>query len=133
MVRLNDKNGYGSTNTGVRRFLTTVTNVGTDITYTDSATNGASFTINTAGVYSISYTDNCNVAQDVCVSINATVLTGIPTTLSEVLFEDSTTGGDFRGCASGCAYLNVGDVIRAQTNGAAGGTTRTFFTIVRVA
>lgn len=48
---------HGSTATKIRRFVTTQTNVGADITYADSATNGASFTINTTGIYTISYID----------------------------------------------------------------------------
>ena len=53
MVRLNTSNGYGSTNTVIKRYTNVVTNQGVDITYADSATLGASFTINTAGVYAI--------------------------------------------------------------------------------
>jgi hypothetical protein len=45
MVRLNTANGYGSTNTAIRRFTNVVTNQGTDITYADSATLGTTFTI----------------------------------------------------------------------------------------
>ena len=50
-------NGFGSTNTIVRRFSTVIINVGTAITYTDDSVYGASFLINVPGVYSISYTD----------------------------------------------------------------------------
>ena len=49
-VRLNTANGYGSTNTKIRRFTNIVNNVGTDITYADSATLGNTFTINANGV-----------------------------------------------------------------------------------
>lgn len=50
-------NGYGSTNTKVRRWSNIRKNVGSDITYADSAANGGSFTINTTGVYSITTSD----------------------------------------------------------------------------
>jgi hypothetical protein len=56
-------NGYGSTlNNRIRRFTNAAT-VGTDITYTDSATDGASFTINTAGIYSIFHSDASSSAS----------------------------------------------------------------------
>lgn len=44
----------GSTNTLIYRWTSVVDNVGSDITYTDSATNGGSWAINRAGVYSVS-------------------------------------------------------------------------------
>lgn len=47
-------NGQGSTNTRIRRYSTIKTNVGTSITYADSATLGASFTINDTGLYAVS-------------------------------------------------------------------------------
>lgn len=50
-------NGRGSTNTRIRRFSTTLTNTGSDITYADSAADGATFTINKAGLYFIQYED----------------------------------------------------------------------------
>lgn len=133
MVRLNTANGYGSTNTGVRRFTNVVTNQGSDITYADSATLGATFTINTSGVYTISYTDAFTAANDLAITRNATVLTGLPSTLSEVLFEATIAGGAAtrNGC-SGSAYLAAGDVIRAQAGGTTSGS-RQFFTITRVA
>jgi hypothetical protein len=132
MVRLNTANGYGSVNTGCRRWSNVVTNVGTDITYADSATNGATFTINTTGVYSVSYTDNLNVAADLVISLNSTTLTGIPVTLTQILFRTSSSAGDFPACAAGCVYLTAGDVIRSQTQGAASGVNSSHFTIVRV-
>lgn len=50
-------NGFGSTNTAIRRYTTTERNVGTAITYADSASNGASFTINHDGIYAITMCD----------------------------------------------------------------------------
>lgn len=50
-------NGFGSTNTVIRRYTTTERNSGTAITYADSAANGASFTINEDGIYSITVCD----------------------------------------------------------------------------
>jgi hypothetical protein len=80
MVTVYGANGYGSTNTVIRRFSTVGTNTGSSITYADSATLGASFTINISGVYAISYTDMIpsNVTSYVAgVSLNSTQLTTI--------------------------------------------------------
>lgn len=59
-------NGFGSTNTKHRRYTTTKTNVGTAITYADSATNGATFTINESGDYQMILCDrNTTASRDV--------------------------------------------------------------------
>lgn len=50
-------NGYGSTLTSVRKFSGTPVQLGTDVTYTSSAADGDSFTINETGNYSITYID----------------------------------------------------------------------------
>lgn len=59
-------NGFGATNTKHRRYTTVKTNVGTAITYADSAANGATFTINEAGDYTITVCDrNATASRDV--------------------------------------------------------------------
>ena len=52
-VVVHSGNGYGSTNTKRRRYSTLTENTGTAITYADSSTLGATFTINNNGVYVI--------------------------------------------------------------------------------
>lgn len=52
-VWVHTANGYGSTNTNTARFTTTQSSTGSDITYADSSTLGASWTINSTGVYSL--------------------------------------------------------------------------------
>lgn len=137
MVRLNTANGYGSTNTKIRRFTNTVTNTGSDITYADSATLGASFTINTNGVYAISYSDTFATAQHIGISLNTsaptTNLDAIP--VSEVLSEITTAGGASAGAASWVGYLPAGSVVRAHNAGAAVSSPANSvqFTITRVA
>ena len=137
MVRVNTANGYGSTNTKIRRFTTTVTNQGTDITYTDSATLGASFTINTNGVYAISYSDCFNVVSQGGLSLNTTVpTTGVASIpVAEVLqgaIGTNTTNSVMS--TSWTGYLVAGGIVRAHTGGDAVGSTPTFvqFTITRV-
>ncbi len=135
MIRLNTSNGYGSSGTKIRRFLTVITSQGTDITYTDDAANGASFTINTNGVYAISYTDLFNANAVLGASLNSTQLsTAIynTTSPSSIVFMVASSANS--PIASGVTlYLNAGDVIRAHTDGIASGSAGTcWFTIVRV-
>jgi hypothetical protein len=72
-------NGYGSTNTTIRRFTTTLSSVGTAITYADSAANGASFTINETGIYAIRYSEQVSTGADryLGASVNSSQLTSI--------------------------------------------------------
>lgn len=126
-------NGHGSTNTRIRRF-TNSTSVGSDITYADSATLGGSFTINTAGVYGISYSDAINV-NVFGISINSAELTTtvqsltVPATLLAMC--GTTNSGTWNNCA-GFAYCQVGDVIRAHTDGTPNGTTSCFMRVTRL-
>ena len=115
MVRLNNANGYGSTNTANRRFTNVVTNQGTDITYADSATLGASFTVNTNGVYSISYCDQFTAAQNVAISKNS-VLTAPNLAAADILAISTATTSGFPVNPSWCGYLIAGTVIRATTD-----------------
>lgn len=134
-VRLHTSNGYGSTNTCIRRFTTAVENVGTAITYADSATLGATFTINEAGVYAITYTENFNGAAIAGLSLNSSQLTtSIATITTADRLVDLTTGGaDYSGQVSWVGYLAAGSVIRPHTNaGVASTTTRINFTICKV-
>ena len=139
MIRLNSTNGAGSTNTVIRRWLTTVTSQGTDITYADSATLGGTFTINTNGVYAIEYHDgNSAGAGTRGISLNSTQLTTAILSLtnqSEVLAMATTPTANYIGCASWIGYLAVGSIIRAHTEAATTLTTQAqaAFTITRVA
>lgn len=136
-IRLNTANGYGSTNTKIRRFTNIVLNQGNDITYTDSATLGASFTINKDGVYSINYGDQFAVASFFAISVNTTQPTAAASTIniSHVLSTATSAGSSYASCANWCGYLVAGSVIRAHSDGAATGATvnGNQFTITRVA
>lgn len=134
MVRINTGNGFGSTNTAIRRFTNVVTNQGSDITYADSATLGGSFTINTAGVYSITYTDSFSGAGNTGISLNSTQLTtSVPSiSAADQLAVATNTGANVGGCASWTGYLAAGAVIRAHCNvGSASGAQSALFTIVK--
>lgn len=136
MVRLNTANGYGSTNNKIRRFSTVVSNTGTDITYADSASLGASFTINTAGIYAISYSDIFNAGEIMGISIN----TSAPTTsvrnipVAEILSIVTIAGPNSEGSIGFVGYFSAGAVLRAHTgfSSAAGAVNNTQFTITKV-
>lgn len=137
MVRLNTANGYGSTNTAIRRFTNVVTNQGTDITYADSAALGATFTINTNGVYAISYNDQFSGASFLGVSLNSSQLTTsiLSISITDILCNGSTSGADlpYQVCAT--FYFSAGAVIRAHTGLAGSGARPNScqFTITRIA
>lgn len=135
MVRLNTANGYGSTNTMIRRFTNVVVNQGADITYTDSATLGASFMINASGVYSISYVDSFNNTSNRGISLNSANLTteigSVP--ISEVLSFGVVSANYGFPCVW-TGFLPAGSVIRAHAQAVATGSVPngTHFTISRV-
>ena len=137
MVRLNTANGYGSTNTAIRRFTTAVTSQGTDITYVDSATLGASFTINAAGVYSISYSDQFNTASSLGITLNtispSTGVTGVAA--AQILAAATSAGPNYGINCSWTGFLPAGSVVRAHASITPSGSNTVLeqFTITRVA
>lgn len=136
MVRLNTANGYGSTNTKIRRFTNVVTNQGSDITYADSATLGASFTINTNGVYAISYSDMFGSAGYMGLSLNtatgAAFIYDIP--VADRLCTSITTAAGYPMAVATTVHLIAGSIIRPHTDAQVGGTASiSNFTITRVA
>lgn len=117
-IWLHTANGYGSTNTNTTRFTTTQSSTGADITYTDSATAGASFTINTTGVYSMSgwwfdqtassffgWTLNQSTLTDSIVNVPASERLGI-------IGAQVSGGNDNFKMATVTKYLQAGDVVR---------------------
>jgi len=127
--------GNGTTNTKIPRWTTIRTNQGTDITYTDSAANGASFTINTAGNYSINFTHSAGSAEGCCITMNESAGTlssnAALVAVSEVLqFGDSWVAGA-AASVSWTGHLAAGSVIRPHTSGGLSSTPRSMFTISR--
>ena len=135
-VRLNTANGYGTTNTMIRRFTNIVNQGGLDITYADSATLGATFTINTAGTYAVSYNDQFTGVAGIGLTINsATLTTAIGSVaVGEILAAGQTPAANLATCVSYSGFLAAGSVIRAHTGGLASGTLPSFcqFSIARV-
>jgi len=138
MIRVNTSNGFGSTNTAIRRFTNTTSSQGSDITYADSATLGNTFTINTTGVYAISYTDGTGTAGGAAfgISLNSTQLTTniADITVADRLAYSDSSAANYQINSSWTGYLTSGSVIRAHgTNTTAtSGPARVQFTIVRV-
>lgn len=118
-VHVYEANGHGSTNTKVRRFSSIGKNVGTDVTYTDSATDGASFTINSDGIYAINYSDRASGSNfTIGISKNSSQLTTNINAINDADKMDITFGASgyhFR-CAT-TLRLEAGDVIRPHTDG----------------
>ena len=130
-------NGRGTTNACIRRFTTLQLSTGTAITYADSATLGASFTINAPGVYAISYTDGSTLAnQQIGVSVNSAQLGANVQTITAA----NRLGMTVAGPASTPTHLTViallaaGDVIRPHDGGANDETVaaRSYFSIRKI-
>ena len=118
LVQVKGGNGYGSTNTKFRRFTTAVTNTGTDITYADSASNGGTFTINTTGMYTISFRDKDAVARYFGVSRNGDGTNNIE--LEPVFSSQIAITFNVAGAVNGSSWtgkLVAGDVIAMHTDG----------------
>lgn len=136
MVRLNTANGYGSTNTVIRRFTNTITNQGTDITYADSATLGASFTINTNGFYAISANYSMGGANaNTGISLNSSQLTTAiqSINISDRLANVQTYSATANTSCGWVGYLVSGAIIRPHEDGSASSNINHIFTIARVA
>lgn len=119
-VMVTTGNGHGSTNTKIRRFTTTQSTTGTAITYADSATLGATFTINETGFYNIYYLDNSSTTTiEHGVSRNSTQLT---TNVSAITAADrlmmcGQADADGKLAVSRTVLLAAADVIRPHSNG----------------
>jgi hypothetical protein len=141
-VRVTGTNGYGSTGTRIRRFSNIEQNIGTDIEYIDSATNGASFTVKSNGVYSVSFTNYTNqstIATYSGISKNASSLTTDITSL--IASETLAISGDIVNSASATprlqnaswtGYLLAGDIIRAHSDSSTGTSVNASFNIAKV-
>lgn len=137
MVRVTTANGSGSSATAIRRFLTTIVNQGGDITYADSATAGASFTINAAGVYAISYADAFSVSGYTGLSLDSNQLSTSFDSITQAhkLIMCDTQAAASTSAASWTGYLPAGSVVRPHglpvvANSAV--PNRCMFTIARV-
>lgn len=135
-IHLDTANGHGSTNTKIRRYSNIRKNVGPAITYADSATAGASLTINETGVYAITIADSKSGGPSNCgISVNSSLLT---TNSSSLAYSDGLRGITFipsggYSAVTATINLNAGDVVRPHTDGDVdGANARTYFTITKI-
>jgi hypothetical protein len=120
-------NGHGSTNTKIRRFSTTRINTGSAITYSDSSTLGASFTVNESGVYSINYSDSGSSSEYFGLTVNDSLLTTNVTDVSHgaaLACMVRATASHPVVCST-TLNLSAGDVVRPHTNGTPDATSDT--------
>lgn len=129
-IKLETGAGYGSTNTFVRNFLTTAITTGSAITGGPNAVSGASFTIQTTGIYAVSYQD-AGTTTAACISKNSASGVAAPGFADRLAV--ATTTGQFS-TANYIGSLTAGDIIRAHPS-AIGLTTTTgvYFHIVKLA
>lgn len=124
-IRVEISTGNGSANTTVRYFQNIAIQTGSDITYAASSVNGDTFTINTTGVYTITYRDNQNYNG---ITLNST---GLSTAVQLIPAADRlllAVGGSYPVTVT--VPLTAGDVIRAQGSGAP--SSSAFFSISRM-
>lgn len=117
-------NGAGSTNTTVRRFTTTFLSIGASVTYADSATLGATFTINENGIYAIEYEDQIDISARIGMSRNAPFpALGLGDSSNAdsrlaMVWNQGTVGSEIHR-ATATTRLTAGDIIRAHLTGTA--------------
>lgn len=135
-VWLGTDNGYGSSSTTVRRFSTIRKNIGTAISYADSATLGAVFNIMEDGVYAVTAVQGYNAAANFVISLNSTQLTTAPDliTTANIIAAATTGGAAYLHTLSVTLNLVTGDALRIQAAATpSSGTWGNAFRIVKVA
>lgn len=132
-IRVDTANGYGSAvSCKARRFSNVRQSLGSAVTYTDSPTEGAYWTINETGLYSISYTDSFTGQEAFGISVNAPHDVGvINLSTDKVLAHSTTSDANFNDNISWQGVLSAGDIIRPNANSsvAVGTTNKSIFSI----
>lgn len=135
-VSLSAGNGFGSTNTLIRKYTTVSVDTG-DITQANSATLGASVTIQVPGYYSLERQDGSNGTASYYwgISKNGTVGTGVTSltygTVRVASAHVANVNNDIS--ISTVQYLDIGDIIRPHDeNGTAGDHTAAYDSWFRV-
>ena len=126
--------GYGTAGTRIRRFAAGSV-IGSDITYADSAADGASFTINVPGVYAINYTDaeisGFGISQN-ATGASASTSAGL-LNVGQILAVVQTRNPAEIATASTVRQLAAGTVIKPHSfGGASAGNTAASFSIRRI-
>lgn len=135
IVSLNTGNAHGSIANKIRRYSATLKYEGSDILYTDSASNGASFEITEDGFYAIQVCDELSSsAADIGVSLNSTQIT---TSISSISISDrvvtgTTANSNYELSVSTTLFLKKGSIIRPHDDGTPDATTTARFVIERI-
>jgi len=128
-------NGYGSTYTAIRRFTTLLQQIGSDVTYNDSATDGATLTIEKDGLYAIDMVDAIDTANHIGVTRNADPTVDITSVPAVDRLIHLQTGSTAMESGSTVAKLYIGDVIRMHSrsvNGEGTGSDQVLLRITRI-
>jgi hypothetical protein len=112
---------HGSTGTMIRCFTSgNASTIGTAITYSSDSVNGDKFTVNEAGIYSVTYWDaRASGLADIGISVNASSLTTSIDAISasQRYILGSTPAAGWVGTISTTMKLAAGDIVRAHTGG----------------
>ncbi len=129
-------NGYGSSSTEVRRYTTQATAIGSGVTYADSASTGAAWTVVEPGVYALSRSEYItgSATGSLGFSLNASAgsaITGLA--VAQRLHVSEYNASDSMGLSC-TARLAAGDIIRCQDNhgGTPSTTDNSFFRMIKV-
>lgn len=135
-VTLHTGNGFGSTNTGVRRFTTVLVNTGTALTLTQSAGNGDSVAVVDTGLYAMTYQDLSPASTNFFgVTVNGSDLTSSPSacTVATRAVMAWLSSSSRPGAVTRVMRLTAGDVVRCQAGSDVTGTSdQTYFSICKV-
>lgn len=133
IISVGTHGGFGSTNTKIPYFTTTITQQGLDITYQTSTANGDSYTVATRGMYFISFSYPGSATASCGVSLNSSQLT---TNVQSITAADRlclAQSGDTACHCSWAGILSANDVVRPHTQGNATGTAAVArFTIMKI-
>lgn len=117
-------NGYGSTNTLIRRYSNTQANTGSAYTFNQSATNGDNITINSDGTYWVCRGEMRTSSGSLItgISVNSSAVATDITTATYAQgrrFSNQLNSAYYTQIARNCGPLNLsnGDVIRAHDTG----------------
>lgn len=124
-ILLQDRAGFGSTNTKIPRY-TNLTTIGTALTATQSGTDGDSVTVNEDGIYSVNLVDPTTDTARSGISVNSAQLTtNIQdiTAANRLAIAQASSGSIGMAACSANVVLSKGDVLRPHTQGTSGGTT----------
>jgi len=139
-IAVNTFNLYGSTNTRIMKFLNVTNGIngciiqGSDMTFSNDAALGASITINTPGVYTLSLTASFGTSDSFGFSLNSvnltTTIASIPVT--ERLCVSQTSAGNTPSTTGVSRYFAAGAVIRPHASSAGAGSTDALFQLTAV-